>query len=168
MQPINEGCDLSGKATSRIVITLNMSKLLEYMNHARTNERKKLRQDMYTAKSSYIWNAKILDITIYMNFKKTYRISSIGADRTFRDFAVYMSCLEVRVIGLPIRMTSMFFYIRFLYTNTLFFQIFIILYIETRDTNNVLATTGHCINTLNSCFGYRQQNTQEDKICFLL
>lgn len=41
MQPINEGCDLSGKATSRIVITLNMSKLLEYMNHARTNERKK-------------------------------------------------------------------------------------------------------------------------------
>lgn len=51
------------------------------------------RQDMYTAKSSYIWNAKILDITIYMNFKKTYRISSIGADRIFRDFAVYMSCL---------------------------------------------------------------------------
>lgn len=109
MQPINEGCDLSGKVTSRIVITLNMSKLLEYMNHARTNERKKLRQDMYTAKSSYIWNAKILDITIYMNFKKTYRISSIGADRIFHNFAVYMSCLEVRVIGLPIRMTSMFF-----------------------------------------------------------
>ena len=123
---------------------------------------------MYTAKSSYIWNAKILDITIYMNFKKTYRISSIGADKIFRDFAVYMSCLEVRVIGLPIRMTSMFFYIRFSYTNTLFFQIFIILYIEHRDTNNVLATTGHCINTSNSCFGYRQQNTQEDKICFLL
>lgn len=153
MQPINEGCDLSGKATSRIVITLNMSKLLEYMNHARTNERKKLRQDMYTAKSSYIWNAKILDITIYMNFKKTYRISSIGADRIFRDFAVYMSCLEVRVIGLPIRMTSMFFS----YTNTLFFQIFIILYIENRDTNDVSATTGHCISTSNSCFGYRQK-----------
>lgn len=119
MQPINEGCDLSGKATLRIVITLNMSKLLEYMNHARTNERKKPRQDMYTAKSSYIWNAKILDITIYMNFKKTYRISSIGADRTFRDFAVYMSCLEVRVIGLPIRMTSMFFlYTFFIYKYT--------------------------------------------------
>lgn len=109
MQPINEGCDLSGKVTSRIVITLNMSKLLEYMNHARTNERKKLRQDMYTAKSLYIWNAKILNITIYMNFKKTYRISSIGADRIFRDFAVYMSCLEVILIGKPIRMTSMFF-----------------------------------------------------------
>ena len=41
MQPMNEGGDLSGKATSRIVITLNMSKLLEYMNHTRTNERKK-------------------------------------------------------------------------------------------------------------------------------
>ena len=109
MQPINEGCDLSGKVTSRIVITLNMSKLLEYMNHARTNERKKLIQDMYTAKSLYIWNAKILNITIYMNFKKTYRISSIGADRIFRDFAVYMSCIEVILIGLPIRMTSMFF-----------------------------------------------------------
>lgn len=164
MQPINEGCDLSGKATSRIVIILNMSKLLEYMNHARTNERKKLRQDMYTAKSLYIWNAKILNITIYMNFKKTYRISSIGADRTFRDFAVYMSCLEVRVIGLPIRMTSMFFP----YTSTPFFQIFIILYIENRDTDNELTTTGHCINASDSCFGYRQQNTQEDKICFLL
>lgn len=88
------------------------------MNHARTNE-KKPRQDMYTAKSSYIWNAKILDITIYMNFKKTYRISSIGADRIFRDFAVYMSCLEVRVIGLPIRMTSMFFlYTFFIYKYT--------------------------------------------------
>ena len=112
MQPINEGCNLSGKATSRIVITLNMSKLLEYMNHARTNERKKLRQDMYTAKSSYIWNAKILDVTIYMNFKKTYRISSIGADRTFRDFVVYMSCLEVIQIRLALMVAAIFFFIK--------------------------------------------------------
>ena len=75
MQPINEGCDLSGKATSRIVITLNMSKLLEYMNHARTNERKNMeviligkpitltsRQDIYTAKSRKVLSAPILDI----------------------------------------------------------------------------------------------------------